>query len=250
MTSDRPTLDHLFISPDDLSQDRIELGGEDHFHLCKVKRARTGEEVSWSDGAGRAGRAVIEGFSPASMHLRILESHMVLRRRPLLHLFQALPKGSKMDEIVRKNVEMGVDAISPFVSSRSLQKPGRKEYRDRLERWRRIARDASRQSRREFQPMLQEPLKWEKCLELLEGFPVALVAWEGEDVRRVADALPGVKPDKVAMFIGPEGGFDPGEIEGLERAGAVPVSLGRNILRTENAGMVLTVLVESFYGSL
>jgi 16S rRNA (uracil1498-N3)-methyltransferase len=250
LTAQRPALDHLFIPPESLGSGHFELAGEEFFHLKKVKRARAGEEVTWSDGAGSVGRAVIEEASASVLRLRVIESGSAERRPPSIHLLQALPKGGKMDEVVRKNVEAGVDAFHPFTSSRSLPRPGSKDYRERLERWRKIAREASRQSRREFLPVVDPPRSWEECLGLLSGFETALVAWEGEKRRRVAEALPAGPPERLALVVGPEGGFDGTEIEELKRAGAVPVSLGRNILRTENAGMVLAVLAESRYGLL
>jgi 16S rRNA (uracil1498-N3)-methyltransferase len=247
---ERPTLDHLFIRPEDSSEEWFELTGEECFHLCRVKRARRGEEVSWSDGAGRTGRAVIENITTDGLHLRITDTSAADIIRPSLHLFQSLPKGGKMDDIVRRNVEIGVDAFFPVVSSRSQIRSGRDGYTDRLERWRKIAREASRQCRRDFLPEVHEVGGWRDCLDLARGYPVTVVAWEEERRRRVAQMLPVQPPETVAMFVGPEGGFESEEVTELEEAGALPVSLGDNILRTENAGMVLATLIKAHYGHL
>jgi 16S rRNA (uracil1498-N3)-methyltransferase len=247
---ERPTLDHLFIRPEDSSKERFELTGEEYFHLCRVKRARRGEEVSWSDGAGRTGRAVIENIATGSLQLRITDNRPTDIRRPSLHLFQSLPKSGKMDDIVRRNVEVGVDAFFPIVSSRSQIRPGRDGYADRLERWRKIAREASRQCRRDFLPEVHEVMRWQDCLDLARGYTVTVVAWEEERRQRVAETLPGKTPQTVAMFVGPEGGFGSEEVTELEETGALPVSLGDNILRTENAGLVLAVLIKAHYGHL
>ncbi len=250
MTARRTALDHLFVDSQSLGDERLLLSGEGLHHLLKVKRARVGEEVTWSDGCGRVGRAVIEEVSPSALSLRVVESGEAVRRRPRIHLLQALPKGGKMDEVIRKGAEAGVDGVHPFTSSRCLPRPAGKDFRERLERWRRIAREASRQSRRDFLPEVDPPRSWEHCLELLDGFGAALVAWEGEQRRRVADALPDEPPERLALVVGPEGGFDPAEVRELQGAGAVPVSLGRYVFRTENAGMVLAVLAGSRYGLL
>lgn len=250
MMRERPILDHLFIRPEDLNEKTFEVTGEELFHLSRVKRARLGEEVSWSDGAGHAGRAVIEDIAPGSLRLRITDTQATKAGQPGIHLFQSLPKGGKMDDIVRRNVEMGVDAFFPVVSSRSQIRPGRDGHTDRLERWRKIAREASRQSRRDFLPEVHDVTGWRNGLELVRGYAVTLVAWEEEKKRRVTEVLPGESPQAIAMFIGPEGGFEAEEVEELEEAGALSVSLGNNILRTENAGLVLAVLIKAHYGHL
>ncbi len=247
---ERPILDHLFIHPEDLNDENFELTGEEFFHLSRVKRARRGEEVSWSDGAGRAGRAVIEDINTGSLRLRITDTKATEAVRPHLHIFQSMPKGGKMDDIIRRNVEIGVDAFFPVVSSRSQIRPTKDGHQDRLARWRKIAREASRQCRRDFLPEVHEVTVWRDSLELARGCAVTLVAWEEERKRRVTEALPGELPLTIAMFIGPEGGFEVVEVEELKEAGALPVSLGDNILRTENAGLVLAVLIKAHYGQL
>lgn len=250
MMPERPTLDHVFVTPEEADRGFFILGGDELFHLARVKRARAGEELTWSDGASRAGRAVIDELRPGRMVLRILESHGISRALPRIDLFQALPKGGKMDDIVRRNVEVGVDGITPFVSSRSIPRPVGGGRSERQERWRKIAAEASRQCRRSYPPEVGDLADWRDCPGMAGGYDVALVAWEEEGRRRVSQALPAEAPGSVALFVGPEGGFEAGEVRDLEEAGAVPVSLGENILRTENAGLVMAVLVKSCYGHL
>lgn len=243
-------LEHLFLEPNDLSGGRIILEGEGCFHLARVKRARRGEEVTWSDGAGRVGRAVIEEIGGNSVSLRVTEEGRARRKKPRLILYQALPKSGKMDGILRRCTEVGVDRFRPFVSSRTLPGLVRAGVPEKMTRWNKVLREAARQSRRDFLPELELPLSWEGFLECLEEGHLTLLAWEEEKERRVLDALPREAPESVALVVGPEGGFSVREVEEMREAGAVTVSLGSNILRTENAGMVMAVLAGGFYGRI
>ncbi len=238
----------MFIEPGDLVEGSFSLAGEEFFHLLKVKRARRGEEFTWSDGAGRTGRAVLKEVDGSKAVFTVLEIKEVRRRAPSLRLYQALPKAGKMDDIMRRCTEVGVDGFIPFASSRSV--PGLRRYwsDQRRRRWERIVREAAKQSRRDFLPTITEPLTWEDCLDMLRGEELALLGWEGEGERRVFGALPEKAPGSVALVVGPEGGFSAHEVKELSEAGALPVTLGANVLRTENAGMVMAVLVGGFYG--
>lgn len=240
--------EHLIIEPDDLRDGEFSLSGEGFFHLSKVKRARRGEEFTWSDGAGRAGRAVLERMDGSTAVFRVLEMRGVCRRVPVLRLYQALPKAGKMEDIMRRCTEVGVDHFIPFTSSRSV--PDLKGYWNdqRRRRWDRVLKEAARQSRRDLLPTAERPRSWEECLDMLRGEELALLGWEGERSRRLLEALPPEAPTCVAMVVGPEGGFSKREVDGLRGAGVIPVTLGSNVLRTENAGMVMAVLVGGFYG--
>jgi 16S rRNA (uracil1498-N3)-methyltransferase len=145
---------------------------------------------------------------------------------------------------------VGVARFRPFVSSRTLPGLVRAGVPEKMTRWNKVLREAARQSRRDFLPELELPLSWEGFLECLEEGHLTLLAWEEEKERRVLDALPREAPESVALVVGPEGGFSVREVEEMREAGAVTVSLGSNILRTENAGMVMAVLAGGFYGRI
>ncbi len=241
-------LDHIFISSDAIRDEYYRIEGEDFHHLARVKRARIGERVSLSDGRGQKGVGTIERINKYYILLKIDDLWETTRELPLLHLFQSIPKAHKMDEIVRKNVELGVDIITPFVSSRSLLNRGSEKLRLKVDRWRKIAMEASRQCVRDFLPAISEVAEWGDCLADIEDYPLTLVAWEEEKGRGLSQALPKSPPSKVAYFVGPEGGFSEDEVGLLTSRGTIPVSLGNNIIRTENAGLVMTVVIKSFYG--
>ncbi len=243
-------LEHIFIEPGLPDRGAFTLKGDAFFHLARVKRARRGEEVTWSDGKSSAGRAVVEEVGEGEIRLRVLEEWEIRRERPRIVLYQALTKSGKMDDILRRCTEVGVDCYHPFIASRSLPGLEKAAAEERMERWKKVIREASRQSRRDFIPELKRPVRWDDCLSSLGEQEFCLLAWEGEKERRLLEALPSGIPESVALVVGPEGGFSIAEAGELVAAGAVAVTLGKNVLRTENAGMVMAVLVGGHYGRI
>jgi 16S rRNA (uracil1498-N3)-methyltransferase len=218
--------------------DRVALAPSDARKAMLVLRLHDGDALEICDSAGRTFDASLavdgaRGFAR-------LEREREAPPAPLLEivLAQAIPKGQKMDLVVEKATELGVARIVPVVSERSLDDPGEAK----LERWRRIARTAAQQSGRPDVPVVDAPTAW-SALFAGAGKPgtLALVPWELAPPEPLRDVLPhaleGVT--RVLVAIGPEGGFGDEEIALAERAGARPISLGRRILRTETAGLVV-----------
>jgi len=162
---------------------------------------------------------------------------------------QAIPKSSKMDYVVEKATELGVTRIVPLLTERSIAAFRRT---GKIERWRRLARSASQQSGRRDVPEVTEPSTWDEFCARAPSFDRALVPWELADPVPLRDHLPqllaGVRT--VAIAIGPEGGLSHDEIERAATAGAVTISLGRRILRTETAGLVVCSALRYAAGDL
>lgn len=225
------------------------LEGEEHHHASRVLRLRTGEEAILLDGKGSGFRAEVISINGRQTVLRLKERlPREEEEAPRTVLFQCLPSYPKMDEVIKRNVELGVSAIHPVVSKRSRGVPGP----ERLVRWRRIAREASRVAGRAYLPAVGEPLSWEEAVAALrykEGRALALYADEegGELVSRL---LRGRKPEEVRILVGPEGGLAEEERASLRGAGVQPVSLGKHVLRAESAGAVLLAALRATLGSL
>jgi len=159
-------------------------------------------------------------------------------------LYQGLPKGAKMDEIVRKATELGVFRIVPVETERSIPGIGdisAKKY----DRWKRIAKEASRQSMRVKVPGIDEVSTLAELSDGLayEGYDLILILYELEEGRTLKEALRGINGRKIAVFIGPEGGFESSEIELLIQHGAFSVTIGDTILRTETAGPAAVAMI-------
>jgi 16S rRNA (uracil1498-N3)-methyltransferase len=236
------TAPHFFApSVDD---ERVTLAGEEARHATRVLRVRVGEEITVSDGSGNVVRAVVEEAG-ATLVARAADRWTEPRPRPAIHVFQAIPKGRKLDLVVQKLTELGVDVFRPFPAARSVSEWDDKKARAQTERLAAIAREAAKQSRRAWLPAVLPP----EPLEDVE-LPSFTVVLDEEATLRMHSALPDESPEPVGIVVGPEGGFDRSEIAALALRGAIPVSLGPLVLRTETAGFAALAVAGVRYGRL
>ncbi|MDA3936107.1 MAG: 16S rRNA (uracil(1498)-N(3))-methyltransferase [Actinomycetota bacterium] len=170
---------------------------------------------------------------------------------PRVTLVQGLAKGAKMDLVIEKTVELGVSAVVPYQSERSVVRLDESKRGARVERWRRIALAAAKQSQRSIVPDILDVVDTAGLLKLVPGFDHVVVLWEDEESHSFADAFRQIAADSnVAIVIGPEGGLTADEVAQLREVGAVSVTLGSTILRTETAGIVGLALAVHQMGGL
>lgn len=163
-------------------------------------------------------------------------------------LYQGLPKGDKMEWIVQKCTEAGVVRVVPVLFSRCVAQWEKKDAGKKLPRWQRIAAEAAKQSGRAMIPEIGEPLTAKALCAALPRHDLSLTPWEEEKAVGIRGYLRGQKD--VAVIIGPEGGIAPEEIALLKAAGAVPVTLGPRILRTETAGLASLIALMALTGNM
>lgn len=213
----------------------LTLTGENAHHAGRVLRLRTGEAVTLCDGEGTDYDCTVEAVSKEEVICRVAGCHSAeTEPKQYLTLFMALPKGDKMDLIVQKAVELGVGEIVPYVSHNCVARPERMEKK--LERWRRIAAEAAKQSGRGRLPAVREMLQSaEQAAREASKSETALFFYEHEKQTGLRQALSGGIGKTVSLMIGPEGGFTPEEAADIVRAGLTSVSLGTRILRCETA---------------
>jgi len=255
----------LIVSQEAISGDRIHITDkEDIDYISIVLRMKEGDSLLVSDGAGNAWETRIDRMSRGGIELFIISEQIVNDNESTrVTLYQGLPKGSKMEEIVRKATELGVFRIVPVGAARSI--PGSEDISAaKLGRWRRIAKEASKQSRRLRVPEVSGVCSFaEAAAELADvGYDLILVLFELEDGRTLKHALRelgelkagmpvnagqklegGAKSLDIAAFVGPEGGFERAEVDRLVREGAESVSIGDTILRTETAGPAAIAMI-------
>lgn len=230
--------------------DRVELGKEDSHHLLKVMRAQPGENFTVL-AAGVEYGCQLESVEDGRAVGRVLASCPAAGEPPVrITLFQGLAKGEKMEMVMQHGTEVGICEFVPVATSRAVVKLEPKKAAERVERWQRIAREAAEQSRRGAVPLVGAVASWKEAAARCGQFDLALVPWEegGEPLREVLAAAPGAK--SVAVFIGPEGGLTPDEVEQAKRHGARAVTLGPRILRTETAGLAASVAILHVLGDL
>ncbi len=226
------------------------LGREEAQHVRRVLRMRAGESVELLDGE-RLFAGVLESVEESSVIVRAIEELPTPETGVRLILAQGLPKADKLELIAQKATELGAWALWPVETSRSVAHWDKKQEAAKRERLSRIALEAAKQSGRAHVPEVQPLCDWQQLTNRLREVPLTLVAWEDAREKRCCDALCDYRqahgdelPGSIALVIGPEGGLSADEVERLTTAGAVPVTLGRRILRTETAGLCgLTALL-------
>lgn len=241
---------HRFYIEDKLTVGtKADIKGPEARHIKDVLRLRAGDHILLFDGSGKEFRGEIAGIAKDLVSVNILEEKEGDTEPPVeIVLGQGIPKSDKMDLIVQKSTELGVSKIVPLYTERVIPKSFSP---NKLERWRRIAIEACKQSGRVKVPEIAEPLALEKFVDSADAASLRLITWEGEKETSLKRALPAsLKNNKVAFVIGPEGGLTESEIELAERSGFVPVSLGKRILRTETVSLALLSIIQYIYGDI
>jgi 16S rRNA (uracil1498-N3)-methyltransferase len=243
----------FFIPSDQLRDRTVILKGEDRHHLLNVLRQGTGAQITVLNGKGEEYLVKVTAVTPDAVIGEILEQ-AERRTEPKIkiRLIQSLPKGDKFEFIIQKNTELGVSAFQPVISERSAIRLDAGQVLKKEERWRKIIREAAEQSGRQIIPELQPVQGWTKFMSENRPSGLLLIPWEGEQQRSLRQVLQDQKliPEAISIFIGPEGGFSQSEVELAVKSGAVPVTLGPRILRTETAGLVVTSVVLYHFGDL
>ena len=237
----------------------IVLTGGDAHHLTVVRRARAGDRVCISDGAGTVVEGRVASLSPSAVEVEPLAERQLAKPSPAVRVFQALAKGAKVDLIIQKLVELGVDEIVVFASGRSVPQWDARKRGQMATRWTTIAREAAKQSRRAWLPQTGGPVPAADAA-LMAGSvagPVGrppdgglVLLADESSATPLRDVLPSALTQPCTVVIGPEGGLTPGEREAFGSAGAIPFSLGPHILRTETAGLAAAALVLHHAGRL
>ncbi len=240
----------FFVDRSQVQGEEIVIQGNDVNHIKNVLRMRPGDELSLSDGEGMDYFCKISSIERDEVRVNIENSWNSYVELPVkLYLFQGLPKGDKMELIIQKAVELGVYEIIPVRTKRAIVKLDDKKESKKIARWQQIAEGGAKQSGRGLIPEVKSVMNFAEALKYAASLDAALIPYEkAEGIEKTREIVRGLKGKKsVAVFIGPEGGFDETEIEDAMNAGVCPVTLGRRILRTETAGLtMLSILMFEF----
>lgn len=234
----------FFVEPSQIQGKKVIITGSDVNHMKNVLRMKTGEEIAVKNGVdGKEYRCGIEAFAQDQVicSLRFVREEGV-ELPSEIYLFQGIPKADKMELIVQKAVELGVFEVIPVAVKRCVVKLDEKKARAKVNRWQGIAEAAAKQCKRGMIPAVREPLTMKEAVAYAGKMDVRLIPYElAEDMAHTKKIIEAIRPgESVAVFIGPEGGFEESEVAEALAAGIEPVTLGKRILRTETAG--LTVL--------
>lgn len=240
-----------FVESAKLREDKCVLPEKTSHHLAHVLRVDIGDRVAAFDGEGNAARAEVVGLRKGVVELGIISRWKCSPPKIETTLFQALPKGAKIDLIIQKAVELGGTCIQPIQSQRSIVRLSPTKAEKKLKRWRKIARHAAEQSGNCWLTEINPLCQWEDIIERLSNYDLVLLGDLSKDARPLRKILRETplptKPPKIAVLVGPEGDFSPEEIEAFKAAGAISTTFGDRVLRTETAALfVLSALSYEF----
>ena len=233
----------FFVEPHQIQGNRIVIEGNDVNHIKNVLRMKQGEELAVSNGQdGKEYRCGILEFEEDQVicELRFVKEDGV-ELSSQVYLFQGLPKADKMEMIIQKCVELGVYAVIPVATKRCVVKLDDKKAKSKISRWQGIAEAAAKQSKRRIVPEIMDVMSFKQAIQYVKDFDVKVIPYElAEDMEKTKAIIGALKPgQKIAVFIGPEGGFDESEIQEALDNGTEPITLGKRILRTETAGLTI-----------
>lgn len=231
---------HFFVEDAQIQGDVVRIEGNDVNHIKNVLRMKAGEELAVGNGVDRREyRCRIEGFSADSVLCRVLAVEEADTELPArIFLFQGLPKGDKMETIIQKAVELGVYEVIPMAARRCVVKLDEKKAKNKTARWQAISEAAAKQSGRRIIPAVKSVMTVKEAMAYAADMDVRLIPYErAEGMEKTREIIQSLKPGQdIAVFIGPEGGFEEEEVKMASEAGGYPVTMGKRILRTETAG--------------
>lgn len=237
----------FFISPENIEGGKV-FFYDLHIHqLAKVLRRKIGDKVIVLDNSGWEYEVEITWLGKERGEGRIKEKRKAEGEPKVeINLYQALLKGEKFEWVLQKGTEIGIKGFYPIFTHRCIIDD---VSPSKFERWQRIIIEAAEQSRRGKLPYLSQPVIFLEVCQKVSGF--SLIPWEGEKVLGLKEALKEIKGDSpINIFIGPEGGFEDWEIERAKGYGLIPVSLGKRILRSETAGLVVATSILFHFGEM
>jgi 16S rRNA (uracil1498-N3)-methyltransferase len=250
LSSLNPT-SHIKINTCPKEGQRIRITGEGLDGLAS-RKARPGELVTLTGEGGREFRGRVLSINRREALVLVFESLVPpTESSKKIILLQALPDKERMELIIQKATELGVNSIVPFKSKRSISLEERERRQPKAHRWQSIAIKAAQQSRRGMVPIIEPYCDFSGALGYAEESALKILLWEKGSENPLRDVLRSQgNCEKVVLIVGPEGGFDPREVRTAKERGFIPVSLGRRILRTETAAIVLLGIVQYELGDL
>ncbi|MBI1734777.1 MAG: 16S rRNA (uracil(1498)-N(3))-methyltransferase [Candidatus Rokubacteria bacterium] len=241
------------FAPERLAGGRVTFDRDETHHLARVLRLRAGDTVIASSGDGRDHTIRLETLGETATGTVIATSARAAESPLELTLVQGVPKGDKMEAIVRMATELGVARIAPALTERTIVRLDAARWRERARRWQRVAKEATKQCGRAVVPDVEMPRPLDECLDALgeaSRATLSLCVWEGATapLAPILDGAAGVR--RARVVVGPEGGLATAEVEAARAHGYAVASLGPRVLRTETAGPVILAILQERLGDL
>lgn len=245
------SLRRFYVSPEMVKHPQPEISGSDAVHICRVLRLSAGDTVELFDGIGNGYRARIVSASPKRVHFHIEAAYPLLSESSVhITLAQGILKDRKMDDLIRQLTELGIHRWMPFYAVRSVPVPGKKGIGTRLNRWEKIAQEAVKQCRRGRIPSIVPADDFNAILAISAESDLNIIFWEGAPQAFDISQTASPKPKRIMIAVGPEGGFDPDEVQRAREHGFLTAGIGPRILRAETAALAGCALVQYCFGDM
>ncbi len=222
------------------------VSGDEGKHMSRVMRMKIGDAVEVCDGSGLTYPGEVTAVTKNDVTVHVTTGVADdSEPKTKVYLFAGLSKGAKMELVIQKSVELGVTAVVPVETEFAVAKEGKPE------RWQRIAFEAAKQCKRPTVPKIYDAVSFSEAADMLTKLDAGICAYEKERTVGISEVLKLVSPGGTCgIFVGPEGGFSEKEIDTLSKKGISVVSLGKRILRTETAAIVMLTVVMHCFGEL
>lgn len=230
----------FFVNSVQIHENRAKIMGEDVNHIKNVLRMKLEDEILLGNkNTGESFLGKIKQIQNNCVIVQILNSIKSSEPLTYIHVFQGLPKADKMEQIIQKGTEIGVSEFTPLQLERCILRLDKKDENKKIDRWQKIAEVAAKQCKRDKIPKINFVHNLKNIYEKIKEYDIVLVAYEDEKQHSLKGYLKKQQLKKIAIIIGPEGGISKNEVEELKEHGALTVTLGKQILRTETASIVM-----------
>ncbi len=238
-----------FFIENPIKEDFYIITGENAKHIKKSLRMTSGEQITLVDNVGTQYECEIETTVSCDVAVKIRKK-FPCQNEPTVKvtLYQALPKGEKMDFIVQKAVELGVTEIVPIISARCISRPDAKSLQKKIQRWNKIALQSAQQSKRGIIPKVKDAMTFSQATETLDEYNCNIIFYECGG-KRIGDILSQNDHKNIHIFIGSEGGFEETEVSQVIARNGIPATLGKRILRCETAPLCAISIIMYLTGN-
>lgn len=239
------------INRSDIKGSVASITGGDARHMHSVLRLKPGDEVLLFDGTGTEYLSIITSIRADSAFMEITERFSAESESPVrISVAQGFLKDKKMDQLVRHLTELGIVRWAPFMADRSIPTPDEKRLAKRMERWRKIAKEALKQCRRGMEMEICPPLSMEGVIEWGKKCDLKIIFWEEAGIPLTREMTETGSAENILIVLGPEGGLSPREVEMAAGGGFTLCTLGPRILRAETASLSACTLVQFLFGDM
>lgn len=243
-------MSRFYVTPSSIKGNSIYISGSEAHHILDVMRLKRGDRIVTFDSKGKEYEGVIENIAKKEIVVEILHTREVaIAEKINITLVQAIPKGVKIDFIIEKSVELGVDEIMPINSARTVVRLNKQRQESRYNRWQRIALSASKQCGRLRLPIVYPVMEFIDAIKRTKDYDLALMACLHRDAQSLKKTITNFKGKRLIVFIGPEGDFTDGEVETAKAEGSKLVSLGPRTLRVDTAAINILSILEYELGA-